>query len=304
MFAEFLERTIQISGAALNLFCFHEEVKYPSLNNNAGVNPIFMSANTNHHKTNFKNIKEQNDFLETYTGGANKKSGTYMTMTVFLHEITEKSTSEETMENALLLPIYAIAINSSKSFDAKFMQDESHPTLNISPLKNTIQTITSILRLNDEKTDFDKAMDFIEFVCKEKMQTVQDLKDLMTKLQMESNFSDDWNKDDFVGCYKHFKKNFQRKFSLYVSFLDGNHRMVTIAKLLENAEMNNSYYSGDAKKPMVNFKTSAIFANHTVKILCQKQNELPSMEKLQTMSYEIARNTEKTMENKITKQSK
>lgn len=51
--------------------------------------------------------------------------------------------------------------------------------------------------------------------------------------------------NDFHQSYKLFKEHFQKKYQIYFSFLDGNHRSTVISKLMENEPFTDYYIKGD-----------------------------------------------------------
>ena len=130
--------------------------------------------------------------------------------------------------------------------------------------------------------------------------TIQEIRDLRIKKpkdfndfsqKFRLNFSYDEN-NDYESNYKRLKKKFNKKYDVYLGFMDGNHRMCLFHHLLHNDALSDSLCveeKSTKKNWTINHETSYIHEKYTLDLYCSTR-KLPSTRMCRDLSYMIFRN--------------
>ena len=190
----------------------------------------------NFHQANMTLLQKEKEFLlEVAQDGDTKINNA--DLKVFVHSL-----GEGTKNSQQILTV------SDVLFPDKSQYSIVHPTLHANVVDvNTLRDKSyqyntrhkdcgRFFKANDEqKTLFN----WLEQFNNIDLRTTKQITELATKIQMTGiSFK---VADDFLTVYATFKKEFQKKFNIFFSILDGNHRSTVLAKLLDREPFSDRY---------------------------------------------------------------
>lgn len=129
------------------------------------------------------------------------------------------------------------------------------------------------------------------------LRTTKQITELATKIHLPGI---SFNKnDDFLTLYATFKKEFQKKFNIFFSILDGNHRSTVLAKLLDREPFSDRYIRQTDDIPVqLNNVKARVFDLFTVNIEFHNKQLIDSRYARQE-SYNIRAAQQKTFGSKF-----
>ena len=196
----------------------------------------------NHHQANIHQLQEEKKFLLDVTSGKAKISN--IDFKVVVHTLGNKE-----LESSTSRPISTVC---DVLFPDNNLLSIEHPMYHAKVLRHTDLT-TRCLRnpsikdkfndvANEHKPIFEWFQQF-EYV---QLKSIEDLRNLGTKLEILPKTFE--VQDNFFHSYAKFKELFQKKFMVFFSILDGNHRATVLTKLLDREPFSDHYIKNENDK--------------------------------------------------------
>lgn len=248
---------------------------------------VICSPPVNTHEVDIMSIKNSQDFISPALGVQNNETN----INIYSHQSFRAVTFEiKSKKNRITA---YVPLKSTSSY-----KKQKHGVLIKSRLNFVgfhCTGITDYSRFNidencsgtTDKNAFLKWMKALENCTS--LKKPKDFNDFSQKFRL--NFSYDEN-NDYESNYKRLKKKFNKKYDVYLGFMDGNHRMCLFHHLLHNDALSDSLCveeKSTKKNWTINHETSYIHEKYTLDLYCSTR-KLPSTRMCRDLSYMIFRN--------------